>query len=90
MRRLDDHVEKGNGKVEPLNERRSLDSRLLRLYPSASFFLSFVLGALDFRASSLQARREYICVVSSIKFVLICYSNDRKLTQFSINVSSRH
>ena len=41
MRRLDDHVEKGNGKVEPLNERRSLDSQLLRLYSSASFFLLF-------------------------------------------------
>ena len=54
-------------------------------FPSASFFLSFALGALDFRASSLQAR---ICAVSSAKFVLICYSNDRKLTQFSINVSS--
>ena len=39
--RLGDCVEKGNRKVEPLNERRSLDSRLLRLYPSASFFLLF-------------------------------------------------
>ena len=78
---------------EPSVEQKSLKSWFkddTHSLPSASFFLSFVLGALDFRASSLQARREYICVVSSIKFVLICYSNDRKLTQFSINVSSRH
>ena len=52
---------------EPSVEQKSLKSWFkddTHSLPSASFFLSFVLGALDFRASSLQARREYICVVS--------------------------
>lgn len=58
-RRLDGHVEKGNGNVEtPLNERRSLDSLLLRLYPSTSFFLLFFtdLKNLVLMANRMDAR----------------------------------